>query len=160
MFQIWDEKRSLNIFQVHKQDLNSKFDQMIYNVVFKFKERVQGSKAQYVNLYPQSQVKMSYELEEFVENHKDEDAIYEKEAGNVSVGVVHNTTKSTMQEYIVFYTESDKKYGVQCDQTDIKILIRFLRDFGISLLFEIKEFVNKPTNQPDEPDDDTWKFGI
>lgn len=162
MFQIWDEKRSLNIFQVHKPDMNSKFDQMIYNIVFKFKDRVQGSKQYYINLFPQSQVKLSYELEEFITVHQEEDAMYIKEAGNNKVGIAHNTTKSNMQEYIVFYEDNGKKFGVECDQTDIKILIRFLRDFGISLLFEIKEFANKPaeTTTPinDESGNDTSAF--
>ena len=143
MFQIWDEKRSLNIFQVHKPDMNSKFDQMVYNIVFKFKDRVQGSKQNYVNLYPQSQVKLSYELENFINEHQEKDGIYTKEVGSLTIGVGHNTTNSNFPEYIVFYVDEGKKYGVGCDVIDIQILIRFLRDFGISLLFEIKEFETK-----------------
>lgn len=151
-FELWNQDWKLESYcskklQTVKYGGDKEFDKVYYDITFKLLSRQKDSTMQsYLNLYPQSQIKFSYDIENLLKEktQKIEKVISTKGADKqIAITIIKQD-----KEYII--TILDPKNGeksIPISPQDLYILKEFLHEQGLNLLLiDIHDLTKKTNN--------------
>lgn len=140
MFNLWTESEKLDVFstkknQTYKFGVDQEFQKQVYDITFKLKSR-QKKDQMYLNFYPQSQLKLSYEIQNLL---KGKTASVEKSFARKDDDgrVVQLKIEKTDKDFLIYLCDSkngDK--SIPISSQDLFILYEYLHDQSLDLMLK------------------------